>query len=130
MINKSTYLTQIILSLAILSASYINTGAFPLEGVKAMAVIMMSIMSIVILLHVCMPLNKYRSIVLIGTVVLMVALFLVDALTPVVILDINYQAINTSIALLGLIIFIVLVPLYFLFGYLFTKLIKQRKRHD
>lgn len=123
-------LTQIILSLAILSASYINTGAFPLDGVKAMAVIMMSVMSIVILLHVCMPLNKYRSAVLIGTVLLMAALFLIDALTPVVILDINYQAINTSVALLGLIIFVVLVPSYFLFGYLFTKLIKQRKRHD
>ncbi|MCQ2795848.1 MAG: HAD-IC family P-type ATPase [Bacilli bacterium] len=123
-------ITQIILSLAILAASYINEGAFPPAGIKAMAVIMMSVMSIVILLHVCMPLNKYRSIVLIGTVALMSILFVIDAFTPIVILDINYQAINTSTALLGLIIFIVLVPLYFLIGYLFTKITKKRKHHE
>lgn len=123
-------LTQIILSLAILSASYINEAAFPLDGIKAMAVIMMSVMSIVILLHVCMPLNKYRSIVLIGTSTLMAVLFGLDAFAKANILDIKYSAINNSCLLLGIIIFIALIPLYFLIGYLFSILHKKRRnRH-
>lgn len=128
-------ITQIILALAIMSASYINPTAFPIEGVTAVAVIGLSLMSIVILLHVCMPLNTYRSVVLIGTTVLMAGLFAIDAYFRLVLnsdfpLDIKYLSINTSCVLLGAIVFLVLVPLYFLIGYLFTKTVKQRKRHE
>lgn len=128
-------ITQIILALAIMSASYINPTAFPNDGAIAVAVIGLSLMSIVILLHVCMPLNKYRSIVLIGTTVLMAGLFAIDAYFRLVLnsdfpLDIKYLSINTSCILLGVIVFLVLVPLYFLIGYLFTKTVKQRKRHE
>ena len=126
-------ITQILLALAILSASYINQSAFPLEGVTAMSVICMSVMSIVILLHVCMPLNKYRSVVLIGTTILMAGLFCIDAYLHLFkgtdILDIHYLAINNSCWLLGAIVFIVLVPIYFLIAYLFAKLVK-RNRHE
>ncbi len=87
-------------------------------------------MSIVILLHVCMPLNKYRSIVLIGTSALMAVLFGLDAFAKANILDIKYTEINNSCLLLGMIIFVVLLPLYFLIGYLFSVLHKKRKhRH-
>ncbi|MCQ2795342.1 MAG: HAD-IC family P-type ATPase [Bacilli bacterium] len=127
-------LTQIILSLAILSASYINPAAFPIEGVKAVAVIGISLMSIVILLHVCMPLNKYRSVVLIGTTCLMTILFGVDAYLKIKvgtdILEIDYLLINNSCWFLAGIVFLVLVPLYFVFGYLFGKLVKKRNHHE
>ena len=117
-------------SVAILSASYINPTVFSLEGMTAITVIAMSVMSIVILLHVCMPLNKYRSIVLMGTTLLMGVLFCVDAFTPITILDINYLHISTSCALLGAIIFAIMIPLYFLIGYLASKLIKVMKSHE
>ena len=125
--------TQIILSLTLLCASYVYPSGFPLDGVLAVLIISLSFMSIVVLLHVCMPLNKYRSVVLIGTTILMAGMFGIDAYMKLknigTILDINYAAINTSCCLLGVIAILVLIPLYFVFAHLFEKLMK-RHHHE
>ncbi|MCQ2796810.1 MAG: HAD-IC family P-type ATPase [Bacilli bacterium] len=90
-------LAQLLVTLPIISAGIISPVLFPMDGVIAMCVIDLSIMSLVIFLHVCLPLNKYRSLVLFGTFLVMGAFFVADGLiatfTSSDILNIDYLSI-------------------------------------
>ncbi|MCQ2793882.1 MAG: HAD-IC family P-type ATPase [Bacilli bacterium] len=123
---------QIFMCLPLLVASYISPEYFPLDGAVAMSVILFTVMSLVILLHVCFPLNKYRKIVLIATCSVMALLITIDVITfylvPIMnFLAIDYSKINNACLLLGLLTFIVSIPAYIIVAKYFKVFINRRK---
>lgn len=126
---------QVFISLPILIAYYANPDLFPREGAIAICVVMFSVMSLVILLHVCMPINKYRRIVLIGTFIVAGIILAADVVVCFYsggqnYLDADYRAINNACLLLGLLMFIVSIPLYFVLAKYFKVFINYLKRKN
>lgn len=122
---------QIVISLAIIICSYVDVNAFPADGVIASVTILLSVMSFVILLHVCMPVNRYRLIILMGTFVAIGLFFSIDSLLFYTkgydFLEINYNSITTPCMIATGIIFFIGIPLYFIVGYLFDRFIKKKE---
>lgn len=123
---------QIVITLPVLLIGYSLPDLFPLKGVISMSVITLTAMSLVILFHVCMPLNRYRSIVLSTTFILSVGVIISDVALYVYkgggVLSIDYYNINNGCLLLCILVFILSIPLYFVITRLFAKLFNKEKR--
>lgn len=123
---------QIVITLPALMVGYSLPEMFPLDGIISMTVITLTAMSLIILFHVCMPLNRYRTIVLSTTLALSVGVIVADVALYAYqgggVLSINYLSINTACLLLCLLMFIVSIPLYFALAHLFAKWFNKEKR--
>ncbi len=107
-----------------------QTGTFPLDLMRAMGAIEISILCLVILLVVIMPLTKFRMWVFIGAAVLDIAALLLVAFiwgdNPNNILGIHYELLaGTEYFIIGVIV------VFFAFVYIFTNyvihIVNQRK---
>ena len=113
-------LIQLVITLPLLISAQFSP-CFDLDGAVAMSVISFTVMSLVILLHVSMPLNKYRKRVIVAAAVALLVFFCLDVLTyfkvsgesTFALLDIKYSKIDRNTAILGPCLFAVGIPIYF-----------------
>ncbi len=126
---------QLLLCGIMFVATTISSKYFPRTSSISMAVILITVMSLVIFLKVCMPLNKFRGTVVIVATIFVAGLLLGDYYLATKFghefFDISFSSINTATLLLGLISFIAAMPVYFLVSYALNKLlVKLRNRKN
>lgn len=78
-----------------------------------MSIIGFSIMSLVVLLRTCWPLNRFRTILYSIIFLVTVLLFLIDMLTTLDLFSVNYNDLNVTSILILIIILLLAIPLYF-----------------
>lgn len=133
-------LIQLIIAVPLLVVGYSPSKDFSIAGTTATAIILISVMSFVILYHVCSPLNKYRSRVMLFTFMAMGIFFLADVMLylfgPVAndvhmsLLDIDYREINWKCIVFGFALVMAGIPLYFLACNIFTRIFNKRDKHE